>query len=68
MTALDLFAKLFNTGHRRPTSKGDEYRGVDLDRQVSEARKLIVNNCLPLEVIQNNSLTSCRAFLVKEVA
>jgi len=66
VTAFDTFAKLFNTGYRKIMSSGDEYRSVDLDRRVPEARKIIIDNGLPLRIVQNNDLTQCRAFMVKE--
>ena len=64
---LDAFAKLFNTGHRRPTSKGDEYRVSNLDEMSMLAQRVIKDNNLPLTIVRNNSLNTVRSFVVVEI-
>lgn len=64
---LDTFAKLFNTGKRRPTKSGDEWRIDDIDSKPRLAQKIIDDNGLPLKIERSVELNKLRAFIVKEV-
>lgn len=64
---LDTFAKLFNTGKRRPTKSGDEWRIDDIDLKPKLALKIIQDNNLPLVIERSVELNNLRAFIVKEV-
>lgn len=64
---LDTFAKLFNTGKRRPTKSGDEWRIDDIDLKPKLALKIIQDNNLPLVIERSIELNKLRAFIVKEV-